>query len=286
MPGRRVNRRRRAPAFHYLPEGENGPAARRIPGAGPAAPLPRRPRYHAQVLRAILFDFNGVLVDDEPLHCRLIQRVLAEEGLALAEEEYFEEYAGLDDRGCFAALLARGGAAPDPTRVSRLAVRKSSYYREAIRRQGYPVPPAAVELVRAAADEGLMLGVVSGASRGEVREALLQAGLTASFKVTVTAEDVEAGKPDPEGYLRALDLLNSLPPLPERLLHPHEVLAIEDSRRGLAAAAAAGLVTLALSSGPGRARRGEADLRAPGMAALDLSRLRDAFPEPRDGRSS
>ncbi len=232
------------------------------------------------MLRAILFDFNGVLVDDEPLHCRLLQRVLSEEGLALGEQEYFEEYAGLDDRGCLAALLARGGAAPEPTRVSRLAVRKASYYREAIRLQGYPVPPAAVAFVRAAAAADLTLGVVSGASRGEVREALLQAGLSASFKVTVTAEDVEAGKPDPEGYLRALELLNSLPPLPERLLHPHEVLAIEDSPRGLAAAAAAGLVTLALGGGPGRAGRTGADLRASGMAALDLARLRDAFPEP------
>ncbi len=140
------------------------------------------------------------------------------------------------------------------------------------------MPPAAVAFVRAAAAEGLMLGVVAGVSRAEVGEALLQAGLSASFKVTVTADDLQAGKPDPEGYLRALDLLNSLPPLPERLLHPHEVLAIEDTERGVEAATAAGLVTLELGGDPGRARRAGADLSAPGWPALDLARLREAFP--------
>jgi len=198
------------------------------------------------VLRAILFDFNGVLVDDEPIHLEIFQRVLAEEGIALAAEEYYARYLGLDDRACFAAVLAAAGEAATGPRLMRLIARKASYYQERIRREGYPFFPGAVDLVRSLS-AGRMLGVVSGALREEVEGALRQAGVLERFKVLITAEDVAEGKPNPEGYSRALEGLNSLPPLPERLLHPHEVLAVEDSPAGLAAAADLGLATLGLA---------------------------------------
>lgn len=200
------------------------------------------------MVRAALLDFNGVLVDDEPIHLRLFQRVVAEEGAeAFSEKDYWRLYAGLDDRGTFRALLARSGEAADETRLMRLIARKSSYYQEEIRHRGYPFFPGAAEAVRALAAAGLHLGIVSGALRDEVEGALGQAGLRSAFKVLVTAEDVAAGKPDPEGYRRGLEALNAAPPLPERLLHPHEVLAVEDTPAGLEAARAAGLVTLALA---------------------------------------
>src|SRR6185295_6070598 len=112
----------------------------------------------------------------------------------------------------------------------------ASYYRERIRRSGYPFFPGALELIRALATDRRMLGVVSGALLEEVEGALRQSSILDLFKVLVTAEDVTEGKPHPEGYLKALEGLNSQPPLPERLLHPHEVLAVEDSPAGLAAA--------------------------------------------------
>lgn len=199
------------------------------------------------MLRAILFDFNGVLVDDEPIHLATFQRVLAEEGIGLTAEEYYRRYLGLDDRACFAAVLRAAGETPAVPRLMRLIARKAAYYQERIGEHGYPLFAGAAELVGAAADAGLMLGVVSGALRHEVDGALHQAGLAGRFKVLVTAEDVTAGKPDPEGYRRALEALNALPPLPERLLHPHEVLAVEDSPAGLTAAAEAGLVTLGIA---------------------------------------
>lgn len=199
------------------------------------------------MLRAVLFDFNGVLVDDEPIHLETIQKVLAEEGIALAEEDYYARYLGLDDRACFAAVLEAAGELATVPRLMRLIARKSSYYRERIRQDGYPFFPGAVDLVSALAARRTMLGVVSGALREEVEGALRQAGLLDTFKVLVTAEDVTTSKPDPQGYQRALEALNSVPPLPERLLHPHEVLAIEDSPAGLAAAAEVGLSTLGIA---------------------------------------
>ena len=124
-----------------------------------------------------------------------------------------------------------------------------------------------------------MLGVVSGALRQEVEGALRQAGLAERFKVLVTAEDVAEGKPDPEGYRRALEALNSLPPLPERLLHPHEVLAVEDSPAGLAAAAAIGLVTLGVAQTyPPDALR-DADQVAASVKGLTLDHLERLYAE-------
>lgn len=231
------------------------------------------------VIRALLFDFNGVLVDDEPLHLEMFQRVLAEEGVSLSREDYYAHYLGLDDRGCFAAVLAAAGEPATLPRLMRLIARKASYYQERIREQGYPFFPGALDLVRGAAEAGRMLGVVSGALREEVEGALRQAGVYGLFKVLVTAEDVAEGKPDPEGYRRALEALNTLPPLPERLVHPHEVLAIEDSPAGLEAAAGAGLLTLGVAHTYPAATLAEADQVVERVLDLALSGLERRFAE-------
>lgn len=231
------------------------------------------------VIRAILFDFNGVLVDDEPIHLEMFQKVLTEEGITLTADDYYRDYLGFDDRGCFAAVLQKAGAAPTVSRLMRLIARKSSYYQERVRQGGYPFFPGAVALVEELADSGRMLGIVSGALSEEVESALRQAGLRERFKVLVTAEDVTEGKPDPEGYRRALDGLNSLPPLPERLFHPHEVLAIEDSPAGLAAAADAGLTTLAVAQTYPAQRLRMADAVAERLDGLTVAGLEQLLAE-------
>ena len=231
------------------------------------------------MLRAILFDFNGVLVDDEAIHFQLVLRVLAEEGLELEDGDYLTQYVGLSDRACFAAAMRRSGEEPEETRIVRLEARKASYYRDVMNRQGFPFFPGAIQLVRSAHDAGLMLGVVSGALRDEVEGALSQASLREAFKCVVAAEDVERGKPDPEGYRRVLDELNSVPPLPQRLIHPHEVLAIEDSPRGLQAAYSAGLVTLGIAQTFAVDELSMADYVAEGLGGLSFADLQNLYAE-------
>lgn len=229
------------------------------------------------MLRAVVFDFNGVLVDDEPVHLAVFQRVLGEEGIALDREEYLARHLGHDDRTVFAAVLAERGEEAGPGRLARLIARKSAYYQEHVRRHGYPFFPGAAELVAAAAERGWVLALVSGALRDEVDGALAAAGLAGRFRVVVTAEDVPAGKPDPAGYLLAIAGMNSRPPLPDRLIHPHEVLAVEDSPAGLEAAAAAGFVTLALAhSGPAE-RLAAAGAVLPSIAGLTPEGLEAAY---------
>ena len=146
------------------------------------------------MLRSIVFDFNGVLVDDEPLHLRLIQRVLDEEGVHPSEADLFETCTGVPDRAGLTAIL-QGHRRSSESDVARLVARKATYYQEAVRDQGYQYFDGALELVRQAAAEGLTLGLVSGALREEVEQALLQGGVREVFKAVVTSEDVRVGVP-------------------------------------------------------------------------------------------
>jgi len=233
------------------------------------------------VLRALLLDFNGVLVDDEPLHLDLLLRVLAEEGVTLRRDGAWPRFLGLGDRESFAAALGEAGQQAPAHRIARLIARKASYYQEAVRRDGYSFFPGALELVREAAAAGLVQGVVSGALREEIEGALRQAGVRELFKAVVSAEDVEEGKPSPQGYALALQLLNAQPPLPARLIHPHEALAVEDTPPGIAAARGAGLVTLAIAHSHDTAAlaAARADALAERLEGLGLERLQALYAE-------
>jgi HAD superfamily hydrolase (TIGR01509 family) len=198
------------------------------------------------VLRALAFDFNGILVNDEPLHFALFRLVLGEEGVDLTREDYYDRYLGFDDRDCFAAALAAAGRDATSARLAQLVARKADAYREEIGRSGYPLFPGTAELAREAAAAGLALALVSGALREEVLGGLEQAGIAPLFGQVVAAEDVRRGKPDPEGYALALAALNAERRSGTPIL-PGECVAIEDSPAGLAAAAACGLRTLGVA---------------------------------------
>ncbi len=193
--------------------------------------------------KAIIFDFNGVIVDDEPLHLELFRRVIGEEGLTLTDEEYHEKYLGYDDRGCFTAALADlGRPADDAAWIDGLIARKARYYLEAIEER-LLIFPGVVELIRLV-ESRYPLAIASGALRSEIELVLTRGGIREPFGVIVAAEDVSACKPDPEGYLRALELLNS----GGAGLEAAECLVIEDSIAGVEAAKRAGMRCLAVTN--------------------------------------
>ena len=193
--------------------------------------------------------------------------------------EYYRDYVGLDDEAAFSLALRQAHGEADDLLLRRLCARKAAYYQEHFRHHRYPFFPGAERLVREARDAGLDLGIVSGALRSEIEPALRQEDLTGCFKVIVAAEDTHSSKPEPEGYTLAMSLLNSRNPLPERLLHPHEVLAIEDTEAGLAAAAGAGLLTLGVSHTTPPGALGQADLRVEKLADLTLADLSERLLE-------
>jgi len=181
--------------------------------------------------RAILFDFNGVIVDDEPQHCGALIETLATYGFALDRAGYYREYLGFDDRECFRYSFERMGLAADAARIQEAIERKAVRYERAIRASMTLVPGSA-EFIRAAAVAGYRMAIVSGALRREIDLVLNIAGLTAHFELIVAAEDVGACKPDPQGYFKAEAHLG---------LPPGRCVVIEDSLPGLDAARRAGI---------------------------------------------
>ncbi|MFN0107323.1 MAG: HAD family hydrolase [Blastocatellia bacterium] len=197
------------------------------------------------MLKAIIFDFNGVIVDDEPLHLELFRRVLGEESIALTDEDYHAKYLGYDDRGCFTAALADADRTELATAefIAELIERKAGYYREAIE-QRMLLFPGAVELVKTLAAK-YPLAIASGALRDEIEIVLQRGGIRDCFKEIIASEDVAACKPDPEGYNKALAALNANI---GGQIQPNECLVIEDSIAGIEAAKLAGMRCLAVTN--------------------------------------
>ena len=183
---------------------------------------------------ALLFDFNGVIADDEEQHREALNTVLAEGGISLTREQYYSEYLGRDDRTSLMEAFRRAGRPLATVRLERLLAEQSRIYQRLIDRSLSLVPGVADFVPRAA--ERFRLGLVSGARRGEVETVLDRAGLRSHFEVILAAEDVPRGKPDPAGYLAARAALDRRRPLAAR-----SCVVIEDSLRGLEAARAAGM---------------------------------------------
>jgi beta-phosphoglucomutase len=210
----------------------------------------------------VLFDFNGTLSDDEPLLARIFARMFDEIGIEVSAQLYFDEFAGYSDPEIVERMLHRFDRWDDAL-AARLIERRSELYFEEVA-AGSPVRPEAARFAREVAAR-VPVGIASGAARAEIEAVLRGARMTDLFAVLVAAEDVERGKPDPEGYVRALELVNA------RLAEPvaaADVLVFEDSLLGLASAHAAGMRCAVVEGTTPRERLGDADAV---MSALDWS---------------
>jgi beta-phosphoglucomutase len=190
-------------------------------------------------MRALIFDFNGTLSDDEPLLCELFCALFTEAGRPLSEQEYYDRLAGLSDPEIVRTWLGRD----DPESLEEFLRRYLA------RAGGGSTVPGHVRDAVHAAEGRAQLAVVSGALRVQLNTVLQAAGLDV-FDATVSAEEVERGKPDPAGYLLALELLS---------VSVDEAAAFEDSPAGVAAAKAAGLYTVGVLGTVPRERLAQAD---------------------------
>ncbi len=198
----------------------------------------------------LLLDYNGVVVDDEPIHFAALRDLLAVEGIAIDEQSYRAHFLGIDDRACIREAFRRAGRPLEADAVGVLAARKAAWYAESAR-GGVPLVPGVARFVREAAATA-RLAIVSGALRAEVTAGLAHAGLADAFPVVICAEDVGAGKPDPEGYRTAA----------ARLARGGDALravVLEDSLPGLAAARAFGAGCVAFTTTHPAAELGGAD---------------------------
>ena len=220
---------------------------------------------------AALFDFNGVLVDDERLHLAGFNEVLAPYGVAVSDADYDARYIGYDDRGAFRAMLADRGLPHDDDRVAALIGAKRAVYLR-LAKDALRIFPGAAELLRAVARE-VPVVIVSGALRAEIEMALDVMRARDCVWRIVSAEDTRACKPDPEGYLLGIERLRESAGY---AIDPARCVAIEDSRAGIEAARAAGLRVLAVAQShpPHELREALPDAVFPSVADVRVAHLR------------
>jgi beta-phosphoglucomutase len=178
---------------------------------------------------AVVFDFNGTISDDEPLLAELFVQIFGELGIEVTEERYYGEFAGYSDPEIVERILSEAGR-HDPAVARGLLDRRAELYL-ARAGAGETVHPEVAACVREIA-ERVPVAVASGAVRVEVEAVLEGSGLRSLLAAVVTADDVTQGKPDPEGYLIALDRLG---------VPGSDALSFEDTHFGVMAAVAAGM---------------------------------------------
>jgi HAD superfamily hydrolase (TIGR01509 family) len=226
------------------------------------------------MLKAIIFDCDGVIADTEPIHMSAFGRVLAEEGITLAEEDYFAHYLAFDDRGCFTRAFGERGEELSTEKLSELITRKAGYVENAMR-SGLVLLPGAADLIRLAAQR-YPLAIASGALRAEIETVVNHGKLHDCFRVIVSAEDVPRSKPYPDPFLKALELLN-VPAIDP--IDASECLVIEDSIHGIRASHQAGMRCLAVTNSYPRAKLSDAQLVVDSLAELSLKDVEAMFEE-------
>ncbi len=223
------------------------------------------------MIKAILMDFNGVIIDDEPIQMRAYQEILSSEGITLTEEEYYS-CLGMDDKTFVEAAFARAGKKPEDNKVLEITLAKSNRWREMIADE-LPIFEGADNFIRKMSRE-FTLGIVSMARREEIEYVLERANLKNCFSAIVSAEDVSAPKPNPECYRIGFRLVDAAHTAHAHLPITHgECLVIEDSPPGIEAAKRADLKTLGVTN-----TVSEAEMRETGADAI-AKNLDDWMPE-------
>ncbi|THJ22216.1 MAG: HAD family phosphatase [Nitrospira sp. CG24D] len=225
------------------------------------------------MLRAILFDFNGVIADDETAHVECFCQVLKEYGLALSKAEYYGTYLGMDERSCTALLLTARDGKSEAGLVQQIQARKAELFRLHPAAQKPELFPGVIEFVQAARPLCRM-AIASGGRREQINRALRGTVIEQAVDLIVSADDCPVGKPDPAIYLLTLQRLNDFV---RALLRADECLVIEDSKAGIRAAQAAGMPVLALATTYPADELREADCVMPSLAGVDPEALLRQF---------
>ena len=223
------------------------------------------------LLKAVIFDCDGILVDTEPLHYAAFQEVLQPLGLGFDYEHYLKHYIGFDDRDAFREAFREGARPLNGGQLSEFMGAKEEALQRIIAR-GVPTFPGVVELVRELSGGGIPLAVASGALRHEVETFVLGLGLQEAFPVIVAADEVERSKPDPETYLQALSKVREHFGLAG--LTARECVAIEDTPTGIQSARQAGMFVVGVAHSYSVERlESEADYVVKGLPELNLPLL-------------
>lgn len=224
------------------------------------------------MLRLVVFDFDGVIADSEPVHYEMLRQTLADNGVSLSWPDYKTGYLGYEDYECIRRILQDQGQDASAKKVEELVrVKQEKMARQLT--ELCVINPGVPELLADLRRNGIHRAICSGAIRREIEAILEHNRLREFFDLIVSADDVRAGKPDPEGYRLSVTRFNQssrvTPPIA-----PAETLAIEDSMWGIHAARAAGLCCLAVTTSYTAADLADAHAVIPSLAEANAARLR------------
>lgn len=194
---------------------------------------------------AIIFDFDGIIVDTEPLHYKAFQRILEPLGLGFTWDDYVESYMGFDDRDAFIEAFAITGKPVATAKLHDLIDQKARIFQEVIL-DGVTTYPGVVGLIKRLRDERIPLAISSGALHSDINPILDILGIADCFQIIIAADDVAKSKPDPECYRLAFDRL--IAQNPSTVISRTRSIAIEDTPAGISSATAAGLQVVAVTN--------------------------------------
>jgi HAD superfamily hydrolase (TIGR01509 family) len=198
-------------------------------------------------LKAVLFDFNGVIIKDEPIHEQLIEQLLIEENLRPKRGEFRQYCLGRSDRACLNDILLRRGRFVSDAVLNALIARKTQAYQSLLQTMSQlPISPGLEDFILKLQAANLKLAVVTGALRAELEIVLNRTNIAQYFSVSVTGDDLMVSKPDPDGYLLGVERLNQM--YPALNLQPSECLVIEDTQVGITAAKRAGMDVVGIAN--------------------------------------
>lgn len=226
-------------------------------------------------LKAVLFNFNGVIINDEPIHEQIVDQLMLDENLQLKRGEFREVCLGRSDRVCLVELLKRRGRFLTEAYLDRLLLRKAQAYQAKIDSlETLPIYPDLADFIARIRAAGLKIGIVSGAMRSDIELVLNLAGLAENFELIVTGDDTMTSNPAPDGYLLAVELMNQQ--YPGWNLEPGECLAVEDTFAGIEAAKKAGIQVLGVShTYPFHMIQRQANWTVDYFADLELDRVQE-----------
>ncbi|MDR9402967.1 MAG: HAD family phosphatase [Halothece sp. Uz-M2-17] len=228
-------------------------------------------------LKAVLFDFNGVIINDESIHQNLIEEILLGENLRPEAKEHNELCLGRSDRACLAAILERRGRVVTEDYLDGLLTRKAQKYQELLEAEDkLPIYQGVDVFIRDLWGAGLVLGLVTGARRENVVYVLDRIKIREAFAVVLTSDDIRKSKPDPEGYLTAVERLNQQ--YSDLDLKPEQCLVIEDTPSGIQAAKRAQMEVVGVANTyPFHMLQRQANWTVDYLQELELERVKQAL---------
>jgi beta-phosphoglucomutase len=220
------------------------------------------------MLKAVIFDFDGVITDSEVLHFRAFNKVLAQFDFQISTPDYYKKYLGMTDKDCYQELITEGLISAQTDQIPALIAQKKKIYRILAETEGRIIEGVHPFLTMLHQNE-ITLGICSGALQAEIEYVLDQAKLREHFITVVAADHVNHGKPDPEGFCLALDQLHQFDPS----INASNTLVIEDAHWGISAANAAGMRTIAVTNSYPAEQLNKADKIVDRLDALTIEEM-------------